>query len=88
MGFENGVLTVPRSKHGGARRVPMNDTARDILRSRPSRLKGAYVFPSTTGETPLDACNFVRRIFLPALRAAGIEGFRWHDLRHTFASAW
>ena len=22
--FANGVLTVPRSKHGGARRVPMN----------------------------------------------------------------
>jgi integrase len=83
--FANGVLTVPRSKHGGARRVPMNDTARDILRSRPSRLKGEYVFPSITGETPLDACNFVRRIFAPALRTAGIEGFRWHDL-HTFAS--
>jgi integrase len=84
--FTNGLLTVPRSKHGGARRVPMNDTVRDILRALPSRLKSAYVFASATGETALDACNFVRRVFVPALAKEGIEGFRWHDLRHTFAS--
>lgn len=36
--FTTGILTVPRSKHGGARCVPMNDTVRDILRSRPSHL--------------------------------------------------
>lgn len=84
--FGTGILTVPRSKHGEARRVPMNDTTRDILRARPSRLKSPYVFSSSTGETPLDARNYMNRVFLPALRAAGIEGFRWHDLRHTFAS--
>ena len=84
--FQTGILTVPHSKHGGARRVPMNDTVRAILRGRPNRLKGSYVFPSGTGETPLDANNFVRRDFVPALAQAKIEGFRWHDLRHTFAS--
>jgi len=84
--FTNGILTVPRSKHGEVRRIPMNDTVRDILRALPSRLKSAYVFPSATGETPLDGHNVVRRLFVPALAAAGIDGFRWHDLRHTFAS--
>jgi len=84
--FNTGILTIPRSKHGEARRIPMNDTVREILRTRPSRLKSAYVFPSQTGETPIDARNYMNRVFLKALRRAGIQGFRWHDLRHTFAS--
>jgi len=45
-----------------------------------------WVFPSETGKTPLDAQNFVSRVFLPALRRAKIGNFHWHDLRHTFAS--
>jgi integrase len=84
--FNTGIITVPRSKHGEARRLPMNDTVREILRSRPSRLKSAYVFPSATGETPLDGQNYVNRVFLPALKAAKVDGFTWHCLRHTFAS--
>src|SRR5262249_51819309 len=55
--FATGILTVPRSKHGGARRVPMNDTVRETLRALPSRLKSPYVFPSATGETALNAKN-------------------------------
>ncbi len=84
--FAAGIITVPRSKHGEARRVPMNDTVRELLRASESRLKSAFVFPSATGDSAIDARNFVRRVFLPALKDAKIEGLRWHDLRHTFAS--
>jgi site-specific recombinase XerD len=84
--FATGIITIPRSKHGEIRYVPMNDTVREILRARPSRLKSDYVFPSDTGKTPIDACNYMRRVFVPALEAAKIENFHWHDLRHTFAS--
>ena len=64
----------------------MNDTVRELLRALPSRLKSAWVFPSETGDTPLDAQNFVNRVFTKALRKTGIEDFSWHCLRHTFAS--
>jgi site-specific recombinase XerD len=84
--FRSGTITIPRSKHGGVRHVPMNATARALLRALPSRFRSAYVFPSGTLQTPQDARNFVRRVFLDAVKAAGLKGFRWHDLRHTFAS--
>jgi integrase len=84
--FANRIITVPRSKHGETRRVTMNDTVCEILRDRQRRVKSEYVFPSDTGESALDACNYMRRVFMPALEAAGIHDFHWHDLRHTFAS--
>ena len=64
----------------------MNDTVRAMLRELPSRFKAVYVFPTKTLETPREARNFMNRVFLPALAKAKIEGLRWHDLRHTFAS--
>jgi len=82
----NRVLTIPRSKHGGSRHVQLNDTAMAILRALPSRFHSRWVFPSATGKSPMSANNFRYRVFEPAVRDAKVEDFRWHDLRHTFAS--
>jgi site-specific recombinase XerD len=41
-----------------------------------------HVFPGRTGQGMVD----IRGRFHRALREAGITGFAWHDLRHTFAS--
>jgi hypothetical protein len=53
----------------------MNASARDILGALPSRAQSAFVFPSSTGETPGNACNFMNRAFRKALAAATIENF-------------
>jgi len=84
--FNTNVLTIPRTKAGRARRLPMNSQVRNFLRALPSRLKSQWVFPSASGETPVDSQNFMNRVFTPAIKRAGIQHFRWHDLRHTFAS--
>jgi integrase len=46
------------------------------------------VFPNTIGK-PMNAGNFYRRQFQPLLEQAGLagEGFTFHSLRHTFATA-
>lgn len=84
--FNTRTITIRQSKSGDTLHVRMNDRVMEILRGLPSRLKSEWVFPSETGETPLDANNFINRVFNPALKRAKITDFRWHDLRHTFAS--
>jgi hypothetical protein len=84
--FDAGTVRAREPKGGRDYHVPMNDELRAVLRGLPSRLKSPYVFPSETGATPLDSQNFINRIFRPALAAAKIRDFSWHDLRHTFAS--
>lgn len=46
--LRNEVLTVPRSKHGEKRHVPLNDTALRLLRSLKSRLRSPSSSPPGT----------------------------------------
>src|SRR5262249_1443893 len=76
--------TIPRSKNGEARHVPMNAVVRDILSRRPRSLdRNALVFSNGAGKVDH---WWAEKAFPAAGRGAGSEEFRLHDLRHTFAS--
>jgi integrase len=47
----------------------------------------SFVFPAPQGG-PLRVTGFRARVWRPATRAAGLDGLRIHDLRHTAVALW
>jgi integrase len=81
----NNVLHVPRTKNDEAVHQPLNANALAALRSLPSWSKrSGPIFRNI--RHPQQAVKSCDHWFKPALTAAGITDFKWHDLRHTFAS--
>jgi integrase len=78
------VLHIPRTKNDEPIHLPLNDAALSVLRTLKGRSKGKErVFISEETGEPL---NCPKHWFTDAVRLAGIQDFRWHDLRHTFAT--
>jgi integrase len=71
------VLTVPRSKSGEVRHIPLNSAALDALAAL-RKLHPDSSLVCGGGKAPF----WFRR----ALRRVCVANLRWHDLRHTFAS--
>ena len=67
--------------------LPMNDTVLQTLREV-KEITGHmnYVFSHLKGKDKGKPINDVKTAFHSACERAGIQDFRWHDLRHTFAS--
>jgi site-specific recombinase XerD len=77
------VLTIPRSKNGETRHVPLNATALSALAELRKRADGTgSVVRNLDGESLAGP----RYWFEPALPKAKVRRFSWHCLRHTFAS--
>jgi len=83
-----GKLIEGKTKTGATRSVSLPSFLRDQLsrhvESFPPGTDG-LVFGSPTGG-PFRLRNFRARVFGPAVRAAGLEPLRVHDLRHTCAA--
>lgn len=81
--IRNGFIYLHRTKTNEAREIPLNDTLGDLFKEirKEKHFKSEHVF--TYKDRPL---HELKRAFGGALRRAGIEDFRFHDLRHTFAS--
>jgi len=79
-----GVLTIPRSKHGETRHVPLTSEVRAILSRRARSLDAtALIFPNNLGNVDL---HWAEKDVPEAVEKAGIRDFHLHDTRHTFAS--
>ncbi len=70
------------TKNYESRVIPMNGFLRDVLRKHPRHIDSPYVFFASNGQPFAD----VDTSFATALRRSGLQHFRFHDLRHTFAS--
>jgi integrase len=82
--IRNGFIYLTETKSGKSRQIPINDRLAEVFKEvrRENQLKSPYVFADSKGRRYYE----VKRSFASACRKAGIEGFRFHDLRHTFAS--
>ncbi len=93
--FYTKTIHVRQGKSGEGRRVPMNQVVEEALRAlRQQRIReghekgdgrellSPYVFCTLGG----GYLSNLSRDWYPALRRAGIQDLRFHDLRHTFAS--
>ena len=82
--IRSGFIYLTETKSGKPRQIPINDLLSEVFKEvrRGNQLKSPYVFCDPQGKR----FNEVKRSFPSACRRAGIEDFRFRDLRHTFAS--
>jgi len=83
--WQRNVLDVPRTKNDEPVHVPLNSDVLAAIRSLPSwrERKGPIFRNQRHPDKPVLSND---HWFKPALQSAGISDFRWHDIRHTFAS--
>jgi integrase len=79
-------LTISEQKNHCVDTLPLNETVMRLLRSkyREDLDLDSYVFPNTNSDRKGN--RLLLKAFYAALKRSGITNFRFHDLRHTFAT--
>jgi integrase len=83
--LKEGFLTLHETKNGERRRVALSGHGLDLLKEhgKIKRIDTPLLFPSKAiPSQPID----LRKAFANATKAANIDDFKWHDLRHCAAS--
>jgi integrase len=84
--FDRANLTISgdSAKSGKTRHLPINNEALAVLKNwKKQTIESTLVFPSAAGK-PFDN---VKKAWSKILENAHIVNFRWHDMRHHFASS-
>jgi len=85
--LKNCIVALPQThtKSQKTRKIPINSKLKSLLLKLSMRKRNQeYVFPSVSSES--GHMEEVKRSFITACKKAGIEGLRFHDLRHTAAT--
>ena len=80
------TILIQKTKNGKPKTLPLNKIALDVLnrRLKVKSIKNDLVFFNRNGKKIPD--GNIRLSFHRVMRKVGIKYFRWHDLRHTFAT--
>lgn len=81
--LDQNLIFIAHSKSGKTRHVPINSQLAEMLKRLPKR--GEHVFSDESGIIR-SRHGGIRSSFERLVKKLGITNFRFHDLRHTFAS--
>ena len=82
--FEKGTLHLTKTKNGSLRTVGLSPRAMEVLKSLPMGVDGKFF--STPHNSHKNIGNAISKAFTRACNKAGIDNFRFHDVRHMSAS--
>tara|TARA_R110000787_G_scaffold233417_1_gene340323 strand:- start:580 stop:1722 length:1143 start_codon:yes stop_codon:yes gene_type:complete len=83
--LDRGIARLEKTKNRERRALPLVHVALDCVRAlhkQSSAEPSAFLFARSDGQAPMD----IRKHWYAAVTDAGIEDFRFHDLRHSAAS--
>ena len=81
--FKQGYIEILKSKSGKARKIPISSRLDAVLKEILALSSNEYVFVNPETNKPFVD---IKRAFATILEKAGIDNFRFHDLRHTVAT--
>ena len=84
--IQSGFIALDTSKNGDSRAIPItSQVALYLTTVNSTKTPEDYLFPAKNSEKRSPP-SMIRKAFDKALQHANIQGFKFHDLRHTCAS--